>query len=432
MGWLTLAAIAALSGAGAQDAMVVTPRVETIDIEPQTADVDPTPLSEREPPKELKPFRAIFQTQCGNELPFATIDDEETWRLTLTRSSKGISQFNICDDRVALARSVEIKDLSMALTVLSFKAFEPLWSTAESHWGSDLSKLREQVRKQSRAGGQTLHGPLIKRSTDKVRSRALKLATIGEWRKSLELINARLAKVSTNRRLKSEDQALDRQLLATSRSAILSNQVGPEAALESLDDYLTLNSSDGRYGTNIQINRAAFLAEAGRFREAIEVIEPAYELYKQPLGDASSYRISGSDRQFSWILACGYHGLGRTGDAEPHIELVMTAEPNPRDPYLGQTVSSAYIQLRLASCMNDRDLYLETLFGGAFPALSPHWLQLQPNAPDRIYAWRAEWDIPSGIKDRYAEKYRNLPYRFAPALRRWPGNTDSGQEKPVQ
>lgn len=199
---------------------------------------------------------------------------------------------------------------------------------------------------------------------------------------------------------------------------------GLEAALKTLDaGKAALGKGDG-YGLNIDVTRAAFLVEQGRFADALAAIVPAHAEFLKfsgSRGGKNGDKVAGSDRQFAWIRACALHGLGRIEEADKvAASFLITNEP--RDTHFIISPNAA-IRYRYARCIRDvpaaaqnlvRGLESTLVGGEAFRVLQPGYLD--PDVDDDFLAkLRADPDINRAL----AGRLRALPADLMPALNHW-------------
>ncbi|WP_252257819.1 hypothetical protein [Erythrobacter aurantius] len=391
----------------------------------------PAVAQDRPPPLEIpEEMLADYRQYCGDGIPSFAIDVGDPLE-NLRTSFDTNGQFavtTVCVDEFKFGLAYEIRSVSEALTFLALREAEPVWSVAEAKWGSDLGKLRADLRNAALSGeSETAFRQITSGQTDKVRGAAYELAKIGYFEEALGLLEAEAARLGTERMLLRRRLDFERVLVALASATIISHASGDAEAAAQLGAFIAATPDTNQHLLNAKINRAAFLAESGQYREAVELLEPAYREFRAFQEDARNYKISGSDREFAWILACAHLGLGRTLDAQPYLEIVNSAEETPKDQYLPQTKPSSVIKLRLAACTNDQAEYFKILYSGSFARLTGIWSEVQAPHPSLEFHFRPEWELPEDIRERYLATYRILPDSYADALAGWKNTAATGE-----
>jgi|GEM_PF-3430966 len=181
---------------------------------------------------------------------------------------------------------------------------------------------------------------------------------------------------------------------------------------------------DPVYGLNMDVNRAAMLAQDGRHAEALALIEAAEADFRNRSSEefgSDRARVPGSLRQFRWIRACALHGLGRTDEARTTFAQVVAA-PEPGEA-AWVAASNLQIRLRARNCMGDVeglvDEFIAQLDGGLPGQLVFEWVQpgalLPLVAPATVAAVRAHPRLIAAM----AGRVRLLPPELTPALNDW-------------
>lgn len=366
------------------------------------------------PPEALDAYRA----QCGNDIPSFVSSEGEGIRISFdTRGS--FAMVTVCIDEYKVAASREIVSLDEALTFVALRDAEALWPQAEAKWGYDMARLRADLRALATTTKEkTEIGRLMSGKTDVIRARAFALARIGYHEEALGLLDVELTRLSTGRLVRRKGLDFERVMTGIGTASVMAQYRGDAAGAASLKAFLDRVPSDNRFLVNTEINLAAHLVESGQYREALELLEPAYAEFRALQGDTKSYKIGGSDREFAWILACAHHGL-QSGEASPYIRIVNSAEEVPQDQYLDTTKRSSMIKLRMAACMNDQDTYFDLMFSPAFGTMSGIWGAVQSPRKSSDFFLSEDWDLHPAVKEKYLARYRILPDSYADALNAW-------------
>jgi tetratricopeptide (TPR) repeat protein len=175
------------------------------------------------------------------------------------------------------------------------------------------------------------------------------------------------------------------------------------------------------YAVNATVNRAAFLAMAGRYGEARPAIESAYARY---LKDNRGDKIAGSERQFAWIRACALEGLGRHSEAQAQFRVVMD-EREWSDPDF-VIESNANVRVRGWTCMKQtepivaylKDSARNDLFAAALMVLQP--ARRMKRDQELWTKVRADPELARVV----SERMRALPAEYDAALNGWSDGVD--------
>jgi hypothetical protein len=178
------------------------------------------------------------------------------------------------------------------------------------------------------------------------------------------------------------------------------------------------------YAVNFRVNRAAYLAEAGRHAEALALVEAVRAAYQaaedQPIG-AGGEKVPGSDRHFQWIRACALKGLGREAEGAAAAAAIFAAE-QPTDEYL-VVDSNALIRLRLARCTGDAAMAAREIAADArrLPIGGSPFLLLQPALRLGGFdpAFRRRILEHPELAAELRGRFRELPPELVPALNHW-------------
>ncbi|GAA4643794.1 hypothetical protein GCM10023115_17540 [Pontixanthobacter gangjinensis] len=344
------------------------------------------------------------------------------YRLGFITNSGRYAQIAVCADMFGFAQLFPIKETRAALVFMSYKRMEQFWPAAEEKWGSDLSKLRETLREDNGyvPPSEYMYGRMVSASTRQSITQAKSLDYLGYTTTGLKELQERVDEIATPKRRRNSADQFDLTMLAITYAAILVNSDGAQTAADYLSDFMGQHDVGADYLTNLKINQAAYLAEAGHHRDALELLEPTYDEYRQGETMSLNYKVSGSDREFSWILACGHIGEGNAEKARPYLNVVETADELPDDAYLSETKRSSLIKMRFYRCTNDQDQYYSVWESSDISELSAVWLDFQRAAAKaRFSGVRREWTHNSSRAQAIFADYRQLPERFTPALNGW-------------
>jgi hypothetical protein len=181
-------------------------------------------------------------------------------------------------------------------------------------------------------------------------------------------------------------------------------------------EFIERTLGNSPYAANATISRASFLAQKGRYAEALNAIDPLWQRWQR---ETREYKIGGSERQFAWIRACALEGLARHAAAEAAFQPVTQAR-DTRDPYYVIEPDDA-LKLKGRVCMKQPDAVVALLADELQNALSPGaLLLLQP-------AYRPQTDVDLWQRVRSdttlaklaGERMRILPTEMTPALNGW-------------
>ena len=382
-----------------------------------------------QPAPPLAPMPAelleVYRAQCGSDIPSFASRDGEGIRISFDTRGE-IAVLSVCIDEHQVAATREIVSLDEALAFMALRDAEALWPQAEAKWGNDMAQLRTDLRALAmKTKEETEIGRLMDGKTDVIRARAFALAGIGYFEEALGLLDEELARLSTERMMRRRGRDFERVMTGVGVASVMAQYRGDAAGAASLKAFLDRVPSENGYLVNVEINLAAHLVESGQYREALELLEPAYAKFRTIQGNTKSYVIGGSDREFAWILACAHHGLNNP-KASQYMGIVNSAEELPQDQYLETTKRSSMIKLRMAACMNDQDTYFDLMFSTAFGSMSGIWAAVQsPRKSDEFFL-RKDWDVSPGVTAKYLERYRILPDTYTAALNRWQADEPLG------
>lgn len=317
-----------------------------------------------------------------------------------------------------------------ALAVLADRKLEPLWPALLAWAGPDLGLFRDRYVADYRRNFER-RSPADSLSSGEMlarpRARALQQYAEALWRtgKAAEanaLLRAELDR-SRPRKLgvyRSQDLTLIGLKLAlqTRRSG------DAPGALAIVDGLIGSGLGKDPYDRlNLDVNRAAYLAESGRHAEALALIDRALAAYAAQRKDDEINKVAGSNRHFAWIRACALKGLGRQDEARAEWATVV-GSGEVRDEELPVT-STESILVRGLVCMQDVEGAARQLAAGLEHEVgglgSPVLLYAQTEG-----AWRDMFgDAISAVLETpvmraaLESRARALAPAFAPALRHW-------------
>src|SRR5262249_32173503 len=150
-----------------------------------------------------------------------------------------------------------------ALAFMAYEPFKPFWKAAEARWGDDLGKLRVELRDAAFAmtsEGNTYQG-MITSDTARAINKAHELAPLGCYAGAQEQVDKALARLAPKAE-DSEKYNFDLTLIAITAAGIQTKKAGPQAASTLLEKFSRTGVA-GEDTINLDINRAAYLAESG-------------------------------------------------------------------------------------------------------------------------------------------------------------------------
>lgn len=375
-----------------------------------------------QPAPPLAPMSAelleAYRDQCGTDIPSFASSEGEGIRISFDTRGE-LAVLGVCIDEHQVAASREIVSLDEALAFMALREAETLWPQAEAKWGNDMVQLRAYLRSLAMTTKEeTEIGQLMDGRTDVIRARAFALAGIGYFDEALGLLDEELARLSTERMMRRRGRDFERVMTGIGVASVMAQYRGDAAGAESLKGFLDRVPSENGFVINVEINLAAHLVESGQYREALDLLKPAYAKFRALQGNTRSYKIGGSDREFAWILACAHHGLNKS-EASYYMGIVNSAEEMPQDQHLDTTKRSSFIKLRMAACMNDQHTYFDLMFSAAFGSMSGIWGAAQSPRKSDEFFFRKNWDVSPTVTAKYLERYRILPDSYTAALNRW-------------
>ncbi|WP_086607564.1 hypothetical protein [Erythrobacter donghaensis] len=379
----------------------------------------PPPPVFRPPPVAL----ALHKAHCGPEaivLPDQRIGID---RIAFTAEPGQPARLILCLDEPAIAEAIPVNTVERALAFLAYRPFAPFWPAAEMRWGDDLSILRDEVRRtpMSQALADYTYAPLMSSRAARAFVTSRTAANAGDYQQARAVIITDLARLDAARRKAPErfDGDFEMSLMLSRVAYLDALRDGPSAGADSLRDLIARFPIAEEYLPNSLTNHAAFLAEAGRGEEALQVMTPLLSDWQRSDTDADFYQIPGSMREFSWIMACALHHTSSPEAAAPFVRLVNSRRRQPVDPYVVWTRSNGEIRLRMAKCMGDEAGFVEAVRLDPPGILSSAWLELQDDSRAMVGTRVFDPETRRRLAAEVGGDYRPLPERYRPALRGW-------------
>ena len=367
--------------------------------------------------------KAVYQDICLSE-PKTTVslDPGETELVLALKARRSEdSHLAICFAEGEFGFSIPMRSIRTALMFMSLRDFEKLWPHAESAWGNDLGHLRNHLASQLGHQSEYPFRRMLAGTTTRAIVKSKRLEALGKYSESYVQLRTALAWLTEERRFKRRSLDFDREMIYLSLGSVDYKTFGPGAAADRLKAAMISPAQGNDLPTNLRVNLAAFLAEAGRFAEALPLLDMANaEFENAPLG-YDRYNVGGSQREFAWIYACIYDGLGWDHRAEPFVKIVENAIESPKDLYLDATKPSLEIKFRMYRCLNRPTEFFALFNQDNLGILSPVWLELQRASPrgGSLIALRDGWVVPEELQAEYDKIYRQLPESYVPALTTW-------------
>jgi tetratricopeptide (TPR) repeat protein len=428
---LTAALIAALASLplAAQTAPANAPRPASDLPRPAAQPTLPTPPSPPPAPRRPPPVAttgadsALYDAHCGKSAVLLAQPGVAITRVGFVTEPGRPARLILCVDSGKIGYPIPIQSVDMALVFMAYRPFAPFWPAAEARWGADMGLLREEVRKTPIFDAiaaypyAKLMNPLSAYAMAASRT-ASGAADHAEARRLVEVELARLAERRARRPDRFDDD-FDMSLMILRLGNLVAQREGASAGADHLKDLIARYPIDAQYRTNTDINLAAILAEAGRYDEALAIIEPLFAGFNPDPNDPDNYEIAGSVREFSWIMACALKGTQGAAAAGPFVTVVNSFRTEPVDQYLSATKTNAEIQLRMYKCLNDPEGFAATLRRNPPGFLAPIWIELQEHGRPIAGTRMLSAEVRRDLAKAFADKYRQLPERYIPALQAW-------------
>lgn len=324
-------------------------------------------------------------------------------------------------------RYMPIGDPDTALRLFADRRLAFLWTPLLGWTGPDLGLMRQRmVDKAERAyamaspdAPQNSADSTVRPPTRALLQFANVLYRAGYPDRALKLVEDERAK----RTLKANWDQMEWVILTIREGNLLIGLGRYDEAVKLLADARERIGRENVFGVNLDVNRAAGLANVGRHAEALAVITEARTQFDggKERNKRGAEKLDGSDRQFEWIRGCALKGLGRADEASSAFATVLNA-PEPADPFF-KTEGNDQLRFRVYFCTRDSaalanyvkaDVDSALLAPGSFLFLQPAWRTT--NDPGKLYdATRAD----PGLRIAAARWMRELPPAMLPALNYW-------------
>ena len=381
----------------------------------QTKTPLPPSVAATEVPRNMK---QAYRDYCRGKRPETSLQNDAAVRFTFTGRDRETDVVAQCSDALKAAFTLPVNDVKLALTMLSFRPFEPLWPVMEKSWGSDLGRLRAKLKELAYDASDTELGLTMEGFVNRDLARAYALRQLGYDEEALQILERARAEVDRKAQKYSDGLEFERTMLATFLAGMVSAREGSMAGAKVLENFIASFPMESEYRLNPLTNFAAYLAEGGDHARSLAIIEPAYEQFRgRPISD-TSYDLGGADREFAWIIACNRWHLGGPEDAQPFIDRISEAPERPRDEYFAKIKRSTIINLRMYRCIGHEQNWFAQFSGEDLPLFDKTWLLLQPNYDD-IDGPLAGWTVPEEVSRQFDRYYRVLPDSYSLALRLW-------------
>ena len=366
---------------------------------------------------------ALYEAYCGktsvplNE-PGAGIE-----RVGFATDPGQPARLILCFDSQKFGDPLPIESIDMALVFMAYRPFAPFWPAAEARWGADMGLLREEVRKTPirQALASYPYARLMSPRSAIAIAASRTAAGAANHAEARRLVEQELVRLGARRAKNPEDFESDFEmsLLILRLGNLVAQREGASAGADYLTELIARYAIDMEYRTNTDINLAAILAEAGRYDEALAIIEPLFAGFNPDPNDPDRYEIAGSVREFSWIMACALKGTQGAAAAGPYVTVVNSFRTEPVDQYLSATKTNAEIQLRMYKCLNDPEGFAATLRRNPPGFLAPIWIELQEHGRPIAGTRMLSAEVRRDLAKAFADKYRQLPESYTPALQAW-------------
>ncbi len=266
--------------------------------------------------------------------------------------------------RIRTGQKVEIRPITTSSTAISLlldRRLAFLWSALLEWGGPDLSKFRASsvgIAETAYNAGRLMAQPrTTAESSTRPRTRQLFQYSEALWfagyrDKARALVDTARAETGW----KPGWQRTEWTMLSARLASLINNEGRHDEAIDLLIAAKATLGSDSPDAINFDINRAAYLAEAGRSAEAltlIEALEARFVAHKDGKYGGGNEKVPGSERQFAWIRACALSGLGRTDEAQRPSRRCWTDVSLPISVFV--VPANAQVRQRAYVCMKDAD-----------------------------------------------------------------------------
>jgi tetratricopeptide (TPR) repeat protein len=312
-----------------------------------------------------------------------------------------------------------------ATKILTNKRYSPLHKQLSEWVGVGFEKLRQRLANRAypeSVGSNNLlamqrgrNSILLSKNND--------LRSLGYFDKALTQLDPVLARYPGDKKKLSDDKQWEWTSFTLAKASTLVLAGRLDDAVKVCEDFERQPLIDQSWKANTAINRAAYLAEAGRFKESLAALDFAQSVFDGSVPVNGGYKLDGSNREFMWIRACALHGLGRREEVSSLITSLY-AMPEQLTSYSASMTPTMQIKIRLVFCMEDTDALVDivrqnVVSNSPLPMFATQILQsgYQLNSVDRsVFIERVRND--PRLRDIMAQ-VEQLPPESIPAVKRW-------------
>lgn len=241
-----------------------------------------------------------------------------------------------------------------ALEILADRRMQFLWQPLEAWAGPNLERMRDRNLAQLRtaADAQIPGRPPARTSESTVRPKVRAiiqlagfLTEVGQGAEAERVLQDQLntMKVKTDGSWSAIEWFSVAGTIASSRW-----ERGDSKGAITQYELIERTLGNSPFAVNATISKASFLAQSGRYADALSTIDALWERWNR---DNREYKVSGSLRQFAWIRACALEGLGRHAEAEAAFLPVLQASETRDHHFVIETDDT--LQFRGRICMQD-------------------------------------------------------------------------------
>ena len=315
-------------------------------------------------------------------------------------------------------------DVEKALLILADKRFERLWQPLLDKAGADLSILRDQLVARAKAQWLAANPGASRSQSMRLMSKqagatyryAGALAQAGQIDAALQLLDEAVAARAVSR---DRDALLETSLLAVNAASTAGLGGRPAISIARLEAARPLLLGSPTYAINLEVNRAALLAESGRYADALAAVETTLAAYYATPG--SSVRVDDGNDHFTTIRVCALYGLGRFDESQAIWSQLRTGSYAVENRNIVLDAPTAKLW-RAGVCMRNVNVIAGLLkdIHASRGALLTLPLVLQPGMRDaNVGTFLAELRADPEVVTLFAERYRVLPAALTPALNGW-------------
>jgi tetratricopeptide (TPR) repeat protein len=315
---------------------------------------------------------------------------------------------------------------SDVLPILADTRLQFLWAPIEAWAGEDLTRMRDRTVAATRAAWEqgsagakpsTAMEGSARKPIRAMLQHAEALAQAGRLAEALAILETQRARMPFKTLTERAEWGMVSQLVAS-----VQNRMGDkDAAIVTLAQ-TGERLADTPFRLNASISRAAYLAEVGRYAEALELADATHaaflENHKSAAGSHKSGQpVPGASLQFDWVRACALRGSGRKEEAAALMQRISAAE-QPTHKRLVPPDNTDVLQTG-HSCARDPEA-LTALWGSVLADLPIGASSIVVAQP----AFHSEILHPPTLERarelfKVAAPMRILPARYTPALRYW-------------